>query len=196
MKQPLTILLTLIVLTGVSLGQSTHWKLDKAHSGVNFSVAHLVISEVTGLFSDYDVTVVSDRDDFTDAKVNVVIKTTSVNTQVEKRDQHLRSDDFFNSEKFPDMKFVGKTIEKQDRNEYVLVGDLTIRDITKEVRLDVLFGGITQDPWGNTRAGFKITGEVDRFAFGLKWNAATEAGGLVAGETIRIICNIEVIKPK
>ena len=196
MIQILATFLTLLVLAGASSGQSTHWKLDKAHSGVNFSVAHLVISEVTGLFSDYNVTVVSDKDDFTDANVNVVIKTASINTQVEKRDQHLRSDDFFNSEKFPDMTFVGKKIEKIEDKEYVLVGDLTIRDITKEVRLDVLLGGITQDPRGNTRAGFKITGEVDRFAFGLKWNAATEAGGLVAGKTIEIVCNIEIIKPK
>jgi len=196
MKQILATLLTVLVLTGVALGQSTHWKLDKAHSGVNFSVAHLVISEVTGIFSDYDVTVASDKDDFTDAKVNVVIKTASINTQVEKRDQHLRSDDFFNSEKFPDMTFVGKKIEKIDNKKYVLVGDLTIRDITKEMRLDVVFGGVTKDPWGNTRAGFKVTGEVDRFAFGLKWNAITEAGGLVAGETIQIVCNIEIIKPK
>jgi len=196
MRSIVAVVCTLLSVVSISSAQLTKWLLDRDHSSFGFAVSHLVISEVTGGFDDFAVDVVSDVDDFTDAKITVVVKTASINTQNQKRDGHLRSDDFFNAEKFPEMRFVGKKMEKVSGNRYKLSGDLTIRDITKPVTLDVKLGGVVKDPWGNTKAGFKVSGEVDRFEYGLKWNVTTETGGLVAGDVITIVCNLELTKQK
>jgi len=166
--------------------QGTAWTLDKAHSRLGFTVTHLVISEVEGTFGDFAVTMKSDRADFSDAKVDVTVKTATVNTNEPKRDEHLRSDDFFAAAKFPAMTFRGKTFRKVGDRAYKLDGELTIRDVTKPVTLDVTFSGTAKDPWGNTKAGFRLTGTINRYDFGLKWNKALEAGGVLVSEDVTI----------
>ena len=133
-------LLTIVLFSVVSLAQSTTWKFDKAHSQVKFNVTHLVISEVTGYFRTFDGTVKTEGNDFSTAQIEFTIDTRSIDTDNEKRDNHLRSDDFFKAEKYPQMKFKGKSMKKVGDNEYKLIGDLTIRDVTKEVELDVVYG--------------------------------------------------------
>lgn len=183
----------LIVSIG-ALQAQTKWTFDKAHSKVQFKVTHMVISEVTGQFKNYDGTVETSKDDFTDAKINFTIDVNSINTDNEQRDTHLKSDDFFNAEKFPKITFVSKSFKKVNNKKYKLVGDLTIRNITKQVELDVTYNGTVKDPWGNTRAGFKVSGQVNRFDYGLKWNALLELGGAVVGETVDIIIDVEIVK--
>lgn len=183
----------LIVSIG-ALQAQTKWTFDKTHSKVQFKVTHMVISEVTGQFKNYDGSVESSKDDFTDAKINFTIDVNSINTDNEQRDTHLKSDDFFNAEKFPKITFVSKSFKKVNNKKYKLVGDLTIRNITKQVELDVTYNGTVKDPWGNTRAGFKVSGQVNRFDYGLKWNALLELGGAVVGETVDIIIDVEIVK--
>ncbi len=191
MKNSLVILST-VVASAVSA--QTTWKADASHSSVKFSVSHLVISETEGTFKVYDANVISTKDDFTDAKIDFSIDVNSINTENEMRDKHLKSDDFFNAEKFPKIVFKGTSFKKVSGNKYVLEGDLTIRDVTKKVKLDVVYGGTVKDPYGNTKAGFKVTGTVDRLAYGLKWNVLTEAGGAVVGKDVELTVKLELQK--
>jgi len=170
------------------------WTMDPAHSEVQFKVRHLMISNVTGIFPKFDVQVETEDLDFMTAKAKFTADTTVVTTNNEQRDQHLRSADFFDSAKFPSLSFVATKYEKVDNDSYELFGDLTIRDVTKNVKLDVEFGGVITDPWGNTRAGFTINGKINRKDYGLSWNAVTETGGLVAGNEVRIHVEVELIK--
>ena len=176
--------------------QAASWKLDKAHSQVTFSVAHLVISEVTGVFKDFDVTLTADEADFSDVKVEATIKTSSIDTGNQNRDKHLRSDDFLDVEKFPEMKFKSNEIEKTGDDTYKIKGDLTIRDVTKSVVLDTKFKGSIKGMGGNVTAAFKATTTIDRFDFGTKWNKTIETGGLVAGKDVEITLLLEFTKPK
>ncbi len=186
-------LLTAVLVTVVSLNAQTTWKADKAHSNVSFSVSHMVISEVTGMFRDFDVTVVASKDDFSDAQIEATIKTAGIFTDNDYRDKHLRSDDFFNAEKYPDIKFKSTKIEKTANGIYNITGDLTIRDVTKPVVLETKYNG--QMKLGeNTKAGFKATTTIDRFVFGTKWNKALETGGLVAGKDVGITLLMELNK--
>ena len=171
------------------------WTLDPTHSEVQFKIRHLMITNVTGEFKDFNAEVETEGEDFMTAKVVFTADVNSVTTKNEQRDAHLKSDDFFNAEKYPQIKFVATKYENvDDDGSYELYGDLTIRDITKNIKLDVEFGGIIKDPWGNTRAGFSVNGKIDRKLFGLKWNATTEAGGVVVSDDVRIHCNVEFIK--
>ena len=170
------------------------WTMDPTHSEVQFKVRHLMISNVTGIFPKFDVQVETQDLDFMTAKAKFTADTTVVTTNNEQRDQHLRSADFFDSAKFPSLSFVATKYEKVDNDSYELFGDLTIRDVTKNVKLDVEFGGVITDPWGNTRAGFTINGKINRKDYGLSWNAVTETGGLVAGNDVRIHVEVELIK--
>ena len=190
MKRALSFLFLFIVSAGILSAQSTKWIQDASHSTVGFTVKHMLVSSVRGNFKDYKITVLSDKEDFSDAKIEVVINTSSVNTENGDRDNHLRSDDFFNAEKYPTMVFKGKSMKKVGKNKYKLTGDLTIRDVTKTVTLDVEFGGKVKDPWGNTKTGFTISGDINRFDYGLKWSKAVEAGGLVVGENVHIDCDV------
>jgi polyisoprenoid-binding protein YceI len=174
--------------------QTTNWALDAAHSSIQFSVSHLVISETTGKFKKFDISLQADKTDFTDAKISFTAEVNSLDTENEDRDKHLKSDDFFNAEKFPQIKFVGKSLKKAKGNQYKLTGDLTIRDVTKTVTLDVIYGGTVQDPWKNTKAGFKIVGKISRKEYGLKWNTLTEAGGAVVGDEVELTCKVEFAK--
>lgn len=177
------------------MAQKAGWTVDKAHSGIGFSVRHMVISEVTGNFKDFDITVTASKDDFSDAAVDATIRVASINTNSEKRDSHLRTDDFFNAEKFPEIKFKSTSFEKVGDNKYKITGDLTIRDITKKVVFDAVYNGSIKAPWGAIVSSWKATLSVNRFDFGLKWNKTIEAGGLIAGDMVNITMNVELTKP-
>lgn len=174
--------------------KKTTWTIDASHSQVQFKVKHLMITTVTGSFKEFESTVETDGDDFTNAKISFIAKTGSVSTGSEQRDGHLKSDDFFNAEKFPELKFTGTKLTKKDEENWELEGDLTIRDITKRVTLAVEFGGIMTDPWGNVKAGFGVTGKVSRKEFGLMWNAVTEAGGVVVADDVKIAAEVQFVK--
>lgn len=174
----------------------TTWMIDNSHSQVMFTVSHLVISEVTGSFKGFTGTISATKPDFTDAKIEFNVDVNTVNTDNEMRDNHLKGDDFFNAGKYPKMTFKGTGLKKVSGNKYTLSGELTIRDVTKPITLDVTYFGTTNDPWGNTKAGFKIKGKINRFDYNLKWNTLTEAGGAVVGEEVEIVCNLELAKSK
>ena len=190
----LSILLAVVLITSFGVKAQDVWKFDAVHSQIKFNVEHLVISEVSGHFKTFDGEVKASNEDFSGSEVSFSIDVKSIDTDNEKRDGHLKSDDFFNAEQFPSITFEGKSMEKVDDKNYKLTGDLTIRDVTRTVELAVKYGGTIQDPYGNTKAGFKITGNISRFDYGLKWNAAMEAGGLVVGEDVEIVCNVELKK--
>jgi len=186
----------LAILTLPLLAQNTKWVADPAHTRMGFAVTHMVITEVEGKFDKFTVEVYSDKPDFSDARAIVTIDATSINTGNEKRDNHLRSADFFDVAKYPTIKFVSKKIQRVGKNQYKMTGDLTIKNVTKEVTLDVQFRGSVQDPWGNTRAGFKVTGEINRQDFGVSWNKTLDQGGLVVGNTVKLDIDLELIKQK
>lgn len=172
----------------------TLWKIDPTHSEIQFKVKHLVISTLTGSFTKYDSTVEAEGDDLEGANIYFEAETASISTNNEQRDTHLRSDDFFNAEKFPKLIFKSKSFKKSGEGEYELTGDLTIRDITKSVTLNVTYGGTVVDPFGQTKSGFEVTGKVNRKEFGLKWNGITEAGSVVVSDAVTIILNVQFIK--
>jgi polyisoprenoid-binding protein YceI len=185
-----------VLISFISINAQTKWTVDKAHSKVQFTVTHLIISEVTGQFKSFDANIESSKDDFADAKIDFSADVSSISTDNEGRDKHLKSDDFFNAEKFPKITFKGKSLKKVGDKNYKLVGDFTIRDVTKEITLDVVYNGSIKDPWGNTKAGFKIKGEINRFDYNLKWNALIETGGAVVGKTVEMIVDLELQKSK
>ena len=172
----------------------TKWVVDPAHSEIQFKVKHLMITTVTGYFREYNIEVETDEDDFTKASsIIFTAKTSSIDTNNSQRDTHLKSDDFFNAEKFDKVKFVCKSFAKAGEN-YELQGDLTIRDITKPLTLEVEYGGIVTDPYGQTKAGFTVDGKIKRKEFNLTWDAVTEAGQVVVSNDIRIHCEVQLIK--
>jgi polyisoprenoid-binding protein YceI len=170
------------------------YKIDADHSDIMFKVKHLMISTVSGIFKTFDATLEIDENDFTKANVYFEADTASVDTKNEQRDAHLKSDDFFNAEQFPKMTFKSTSVERKSGEEYVLNGDLTIRDITKPIALNVEFNGDVTDPWGKERKGFEITGKINRKEYGLKWSAVTEAGGLVVADDVKLQLNVEMVK--
>lgn len=186
----------LLVLSIMSYAQTKNWELDKSHSNVMFTVDYMVISEVTGKFNQFDAKVTSNGDDFSNGNIDFTIDVNSIDTDNDRRDGHLKSDDFFNAEKYPQITFKGKSLNKVSDNKYKLTGDLTMRDNTKQVELDVLYGGVIKDRNGNTRSGFKITGTINRFDYGLKWNNVVETGGAVVGKDVDITCNIQLKQVK
>ncbi len=173
--------------------QAGTWVIDKPHTNVKFSVAHLVISDVDGNFKSFDGTMESSKPDFSDAKITFTADVNSINTDNDMRDNHLKSDDFFNAAKFPQIKFVSTSFTPVGDNKYKLVGNLTIRDVTKPVTFDVKYGG-TVAAMGGTHAGFKATTTIDRFDYNLKWSKTTEAGGMVAGKDVEITINADFKK--
>lgn len=167
----------------------TNWTIDNAHSEVAFKVRHMMISTVTGYFDDFSSTITTDGDDFKNAAIDFEARTSSINTKNKDRDAHLRSDDFFNAETYPELKFKSKSYDGSK-----LTGDLTIRDITKEVELDVDFNGIAVDPYGQTKAGFEINGEINRKDFNLSWSGVTEAGNIMVSDKVKISVDAQFIK--
>lgn len=185
-----------VLLISTAYTQAANWKFDVVHSSVQFEVSHLVIATATGNFKTFDGEVIADKDDFQDAKINFTIDVKSINTENQKRDDHLRSADFFDADNHPKMTFKSTSFKKVKGNKYKLTGNLTMRGVTKNITLEVTYNGMIKDPWGNTKAGFKIKGSLNRFDFGLKWDKTIEAGGLVVGKDIDIVCNIELQKEK
>nr|WP_299340443.1 YceI family protein [Allomuricauda sp.] len=167
----------------------TKWNLDTAHSEIGFKVKHMMISTVTGHFEDFNATVAAESEDFKDADFEFAAKVDSVNTKNADRDNHLRSDDFFNAEAHPEMTFTSSSFDGDK-----MVGDLTIRDVTKTIELDVDFNGIAVDPYGQTKAGFEITGTINRKDFGLAWSAVTEAGSVVVAEKVKLVIDLQFIQ--
>jgi polyisoprenoid-binding protein YceI len=170
------------------------WKVDKVHSNISFSIKHMVISTVTGAFKDYDITFKAKKEDFSDASVEATVKVASISTENEKRDGHLKSDDFFNAEKFPDIRFKSKSFEKVGDGKYKINGDLTIRDVTKQVTFDAVYNGSVKAPWGSTIYSWSATLTLDRFDYNLKWNQAIETGGLIVGKDVTVTLNLELDK--
>jgi len=189
MKKIITVL-SLVVIAGVASAQ-TKWAFDKGHSNIQFNVTHMVVSEVNGGFKDYDGSVISKTDDFNGAEVEITIKTASINTGIDNRDGHLKSDDFFNAEKYPEAKFKGTLLKANGK--YTLTGDLTIRDVTKPISFDVTYGG-TIDTGKGVKAGFKLNGKINRLEYGLKWSNKLASGEMVVGDVVEIVCKIELNK--
>jgi polyisoprenoid-binding protein YceI len=167
----------------------TKWAIDSTHSEVGFKVKHMMISTVKGHFEDFEVNVETESEDFKDASIEVVIKTASIKTKNADRDGHLKSPDFFNAEEFENITFKSSSF-----NGSTLVGALTIKGITKEIELDVDFNGVAVDPYGQTKAGFEISGEINRQDFGLTWSAVTEAGNIVVSDKVKLSIDAQLIK--
>lgn len=172
----------------------TLWNIDPTHSEVQFKVKHLVISTVTGNFGSYDGKIEADGDDFENAKATFTADVDSISTNNEDRDQHLKSDDFFNAEEYPQLKFESTDFEEVGEGEYKVTGDLTIRDVTQAIELDVIHGGTVGDQYGQTKAGFEVEGVINRKEFGLTWSAVTEAGNVVVGDEIKLQLNVQFIQ--
>lgn len=172
------------------------WAIDASHSEVEFSVRHLMISNVKGRFGTVTGEVALDSAKPGKAKIEVSIDVTSIDTREEKRDAHLRSPDFFDAAQFPTMAFRGGTLTGDPEGDFKLTGDLTIRGVTKPITLDVTFEGAGNDPWGGTRRGFSAKAKLLRSAFGLEWNAALETGGVVVGDEVKITINTELVLQK
>lgn len=192
----LTLVLSLLVATATGLvqAQSAKWNADAMHSSVKFTVSHLTVSEVEGRFKVFNGSIDAPTADFNNAAINFAVDVNSVNTDQEDRDKHLKSDDFFNAEKYPKMTFVSTSFKKGKGNNYILEGNLTIRDVTKKVKFEVTYGGTMKDPYGNTKAGFKATGKIKRSDYNLKWNKLTEAGGMIVGDEVSMVLNLEFAK--
>ncbi len=173
---------------------AAQFSIDPAHSAVIFKVKHLSISTVTGRFEKFSGTFDFDGQGIKSSKVEAVITAASINTDVSKRDEHLRSADFFDVEKYPELKFVSKGVKDVKKNKFKILGDLTMHGVTKPVVLDAEFGGEVKDPWGNTRVGFNAATKINRKEYGLTYGKALETGGLVVGEEVTIILEIEGIK--
>jgi polyisoprenoid-binding protein YceI len=174
-------------------GTRTTWKLDPSHTTVEFSAKHLMISTVKGRITDIEGTIDMDEKDPRNSSVEATLKAASLDTRTDQRDQHLRSADFLDVEKYPEIIFRSTRIEG-DKDSFKLTGDLTIRDVTKPITLDVEFEGTGKDPWGGERVGFSAKGKFDRRDFGLTWNQALETGGVVVGNEIKISLEVEAIK--
>jgi polyisoprenoid-binding protein YceI len=174
----------------------TTWTVDPSHSLVEFAVKHLMISTVKGRFGDVKGTINYNDADPKQSRVEIEIATGSIDTRADQRDAHLKSPDFFDVERYPTMKFTSKRLDGDVNGEFKLVGDLTIRDQTREVVLDAEFQGRTRDPWGNDRMGFGARGTINRKEFGLSWNQALEAGGWLLGDDIKMSIEVELVKQK
>lgn len=173
---------------------TTKWAIDPTHSEVNFKVKHLLISNVSGHFKQFDSTVETTGDDFSTAKINFSADINSISTNNEQRDGHLKTGDFFDAENHPKLTFAGDKLEKTNGDNYKLHGTLTMRGTSKPVTLDVEHGGVTTDPWGNTRTGFEINGKINRKDFGVSFSMVSETGGILLGEEIKIHAATEFVK--
>lgn len=174
----------------------TAWALDTAHSEIQFKIKHLVISTVTGYFRSFEANVETEGDNFETAKVHFSADVNSVDTNNEMRDNHLKSADFFSAEEFPKLTFESNSLKKVDDENYKMTGILTMRGTSKEITLDVEFGGSAVDPYGNEKVGFEINGKIKRKEFGLNWDAVTEAGGVVVSDEVKLHLNVQFNKVK
>ncbi|MFA9190924.1 YceI family protein [Flavobacterium sp. FZUC8N2.13] len=172
---------------------TTKWTIDSTHSEIGFKVKHMMFTNVSGKFDSYEATIITDEDNFENASIEFSADINSINTNNGDRDNHLKSGDFFDAENHPKLTFKATSFTK-DGDDYELVGDLSLRGVTKSVKLATEFSGLMKDPWGNTKAGLNISGKINRKDWGLNWNSALEAGGVLVGEEVRLNIELQLIK--
>ncbi|HRH67116.1 MAG TPA: YceI family protein [Bacteroidia bacterium] len=172
----------------------TKWVLDPSHSEIAFKVKHLMLTNIKGEFKNFDALILSEGNDFSKADVSATINAGSVFTNSDERDAHLRGADFFDTEQYKELTFKGTSLTKLDNQNYRLKGMLTMKGVSKEVSFDVEFGGINKDPWGNEKAGFSLAGKINRKEWGLNWNAALEAGGVLVSDDVKMSAEIQFVK--
>lgn len=170
------------------------WSLDPTHSEVGFKVKHMMFTNVSGKFNNYDVTVSNEDDNFSSSVIEFSADINSIDTNNSDRDNHLKSADFFDVENFPKMTFKSTAVERKSDIGFIINGDLTIKDVTKSVALKAEYSGLMKNPWGNIIAGLSIETKINRKDFGLTWNAALETGGVLVGEDVRIIAEVQIVK--
>lgn len=173
---------------------TTTWAIDASHSEIGFKVKHMMFTNVSGKFEKFEASATTEDTDFTNAQLDFSADIASVNTGSADRDNHLKSADFFNADEFPKMSFKSTSMKKVSENEFELIGDLSLHGVTKAVTLNVEYGGIMQDPWGNTKAGFTLSGKINRKDWGLNWNAALETGGVLVSEEVRLNIDVQLMK--
>ena len=171
------------------------WNIDASHSIAEFAVRHMMVSTVKGRFGRLEGAIEGDEANPTASSVRATIDVASIDTHDEQRDAHLRSDDFFNAEQYPHITFASKRVERVDAENFRVVGDLTIRDVTKEIVLDTEFEGQVRDPYGNQRAGFTATTQINRGDFGVSFNGVLETGGVIVGDKVKITLHVEAVRP-
>ena len=177
------------------MATKTKWVIDPAHSTVGFKVKHLMITNIKGYFTEYDASIYTTEEDFMTSEIDFWINAASITTGSPDRDTHVRSADFLDVENYPQINFLGNSYESVDNDgSYTLFGDLTIRGITKRIKLDVEFGGVVKDPWGNEKAAISVNGKVNRKDWGLIWNAALETGGVLVGDEVYVDCEFQLKK--
>ena len=172
----------------------TKWVLDPIHSEIGFKIKHLMISNVSGSFTRFQGEAETEGEDFSSALINLTAEMSSISTNNEQRDAHLRNADFFEVEKFPELNFHSTSVEKKDDDNFILHGDLTLKGITRPVKLNVEFNGLTKDPWGGERAGFVVTGKINRSEFGVNFNGVLETGGVMLSEEVKLVSEVQFVK--
>ncbi|NLR61819.1 polyisoprenoid-binding protein YceI [Chitinophaga polysaccharea] len=172
----------------------TKWKIDESHSEIGFKVKHLMITNVSGYFTRFTGNMLTNSDDFHDATISFEAAADSIDTQNRQRDEHLKNGDFFDAANHPKISFVSKKVKKVDDEQYKLLGELTIKGETHPIELDVVHAGTTVDPYGQTKAGFALKGRLHRADYGLRWNATTEAGGIVLSDEVKLNMEVQLIK--
>ncbi|THF51163.1 YceI family protein [Flavobacterium supellecticarium] len=173
---------------------TTKWAIDPTHSEIGFKVKHMMFTNVSGKFENYDATITTDGDNFENASISFSADVNSVDTRNADRDNHLKSADFFDAENHPKLTFKASSFTKVDDDNYELSGDLSLRGVTKFVKLPVEFSGLMKDPWGNTKAGLNISGKISRKDWGLNWNSALEAGGVLVSDDVRLNIELQLVK--
>jgi len=173
---------------------TTKWTIDSTHSEIGFKVKHMMFTNVSGKFDSYEGVIETEENDFSTAKISFSAAINSINTSNADRDNHLKSGDFFDAENFPNLTFTSNSFSKISDHNYELTGVLTIKGTSKEVKLPVEFSGLMQDPWGNTKVGLNIEGKINRKDWGLNWNAALETGGVLVGEDVKLIIELQLVK--
>lgn len=170
------------------------YKIDPAHSEITFKIKHLMITNVTGSFKKFEGTMESSKDDYSDAQISFEADIDSITTNNEQRDGHLKSPEFFDAATYPKLTFQSASFVKTGGDDYKLTGNLTVHGVTKPVTLNAELGGVTTDPWGQSKVGFEITGKINRKEFGLEWNATLETGGVMLSEEVKLLLNVQLIK--
>ena len=173
---------------------TTKWAIDPTHSEIGFKVKHMMFTNVSGKFGTYDATIVTDDDNFENASMEFSADINSIDTNNADRDNHLKSADFFDADNHPKLTFKASKFTKIDGHNYELIGDLSIKGVTKTVKFPVEFSGLMKDPWGNTKAGLNIEGKINRKDWGLNWNSALETGGVLVGEEVKLNIELQLAK--
>jgi len=176
------------------MATATKWVIDPMHSEVQFKVKHLVISTVSGFFKSFEGELDTVNDDFEDSEISFALNIDSIDTNQSQRDEHLKSAEFFDAAQYPQITFKSTSFKKTDDDEFELLGNLTVKGVTKPVKLSAEYGGSTNDFYGNTKAGFEVSGKINRKDFGLTWDGITEAGSVVVGEDIKLLINVQFAK--